>query len=141
MRLVRLRIGRCRLLGGQILSRILLEGRACQERLEALVVGRGVNSRREDYVQTLYVLCDGPVFQVVGALTVEADAETDMVLAQLAAEIRDIALKLPRYEELTQKQLEKAAAEKAGSEAEKARTDEQAKLDALTAETAALREQ
>lgn len=73
--------------------------------------------------------------------TVEADAETDMVLAQLAAEIRDIALKLPRYEELTQKQLEKAAAEKAGSEAEKARTDEQAKLDALTAETAALREQ
>ena len=73
--------------------------------------------------------------------TVEADAETDMVLAQLAAEIRDIVLKLPRYEELTQKQLEKAAAEKAGSEAEKARTDEQAKLDALTAETAALREQ
>ncbi len=73
--------------------------------------------------------------------TVEADAETNTALGQLAAEIRDIAFKLPRYEELTQKQREKAAAEKAGSEAEKARTDEQAKLDALTAETAALREQ
>lgn len=73
--------------------------------------------------------------------TVEADAETNTALGQLAAEIRDIALKLPRYEELTQKQRDKAAAENAGREAAQALKDEQAKLDTLTAEAAALREQ
>ena len=71
---------------------------------------------------------------------VEADAETSAALTQLAAEIQDIALKLPRYEELTQKQREKAAAEKAGYDAAQALKDEQAKLDTLTAEAAALRE-
>ena len=73
--------------------------------------------------------------------TVEADAETNTALGLLAAEIRDIAFKLPRYEELTQKQRDKAAAENAGREAAQALKDEQAKLDTLTAEAAALREQ
>ena len=72
--------------------------------------------------------------------TVEADAETNTALGQLAAEIRDIAFKLPRYEELTQKQREKAAAEKAGDDAAQALKEETKKLDVLSAETAALRE-
>ncbi len=73
--------------------------------------------------------------------TVEADAETNAALGQLAAEIRDIALKLPRYEELEKKAEEKAAAEKAGSKAAQALAGEIKKLDTLSAETAALREQ
>lgn len=72
--------------------------------------------------------------------TVEADAETNTALGQLAAEIRDIAFKLPRYEELTQKQREKATAEKAGDDAAQALKEETKKLDVLSAETAALRE-
>ena len=73
--------------------------------------------------------------------TVEADAETSAALGQFAAEIRDIALKLPRYEELEKKAEEKAAAEKAGSKAAQALAGEIKKLDTLSAETAALREQ
>ena len=74
------------------------------------------------------------------AQTVEADAETNAELQRFAAQAQEIARQLPRYEELEQKCKAKTAAEKREADAQKAKEKEQAALETLTAEIAALRE-
>ena len=74
------------------------------------------------------------------AQVVDADAETNEALAQLAARAQVIARQLPRYEELSGKMREKADADRREAEARAAREKEQAAFDTLTAEIESLHE-
>lgn len=71
--------------------------------------------------------------------TVEADAETSAELNRISAQAQDILRQFPRYDELTEKQREQAAAQSAEAEALRRQAEERAALDTLSQELGMLR--
>ena len=74
------------------------------------------------------------------AEAVEADAQTSEEISAVSAQIRSIDEQLPRYDDLARLEADRRSASDAADTAGKALEKERRKLEALTAETDALRE-